>query len=250
MEVLRQNLVAMRRCRSDEELLAPVHPVHPSLRPSVQPPLFSCSLCPRGRDAPASPSRASRQPFPTLPNPGLLMPPPKCWEQLLKYPRAGEAGPWPLTSCRCRGRWVWHGDSMRPGCPQVPCLVCHPSSRAGWVEFCICKGVLVCRGRILHAPHPPASRARCAVLAGSHGGVPLLFGGEDPPRLSCASLPPYRLNLLSRGLGAVAICEPANNGINSFPWPGPNLTVFLAPPSRYAPPSRGTPPPHPGEPAC
>lgn len=101
----------------------------------------------------------------------------------------------------------------------------------------------VCKGFGVRWPHPARSSpsGTVDVLCGAHGeqgsihGCPqaavasrevfmaapavCLEGGVGSPCL-LPSLLPYLLNLLSWGIGAVAICEPANNGINSFPWPG------------------------------
>lgn len=141
------------------------------------------------------------------------------------------------------------GVSMQFGCPQVPCFACHPSSRVGWMDFVFAKGF----GALW--PHPVRSApsgiagVRCPWRAGQHPQVLVglggcvgycpphapavcVFRGKNPPPCLLPSLLPYLLNLLSRGIGAATICEPASNGINSFPWPGPSLMAFLAPPAR------------------
>lgn len=218
MEVLGQTLAGTHWCRSDDELLAPLHPLHPPILPS----LFGCPLPSRSRMLQLLRLWASRQPFPTLPNPRLQpwlpMPPPKVLGAAAKIspnpgsrdltPDLPEKPGWRVL---CKGWWVWHGGggaSMEFGCPQVPCFACHPSSRAGWMDFVFAKGF----GALW--PHPARSApsgiagVRCPWRAGQHPQVlvgPCGLGGV----CVCGLLPPHA--------PAVCVFRGKNPPLASFP---------------------------------
>lgn len=139
MEALGWSPVAPRCCGGGEELLASVlpslppsliPPSFPSVRPSLPPSLLGC---PR-RSGRSRLSLAPCQPFPTLPNPGsspgcccCCCPGSSCCN--LPEPGKQDLAPDPPGNLGVAAL-AWG----QQGCPQAPCCVSHPSSRAERVD--------------------------------------------------------------------------------------------------------------------